>query len=174
MRYENVVPQRWDLSCGAAALATILRYQHGDAVSEKQVAERMLERTSPLQVKVKGGFSLLDLKRYAESRGFQGTGYLDLRLSDLEKLGPAIVPINLGYFNHFVVFRGRVGDRILLADPAFGNLSVDVEAFERSWLKNIGFVVSRREGSSPADALKPRASDVPRVPDDAVRQALQR
>ena len=28
--------QEFDLSCGAAALATILRYQHGDAVTERE------------------------------------------------------------------------------------------------------------------------------------------
>ena len=27
-RQRNVVIQKWDLSCGAAALATLLRYQH--------------------------------------------------------------------------------------------------------------------------------------------------
>jgi predicted double-glycine peptidase len=168
------VPQRWDMSCGAASLATLLRYQHGDAVTEKQVAEQMLERTTPLQVKVKGGFSLLDLKRYAESRGFAGTGYLQLHLNDLEKLAPAIVPINMGDFNHFVVFRGRVGDRVLLADPAFGNLAVDVETFQRSWLKNIGFAVTRRDAKPPPNRLEARLSDLPRVPDAAVRHAVQR
>jgi predicted double-glycine peptidase len=30
MRREKVVVQDWDLSCGAAVLATLLTYQHGD------------------------------------------------------------------------------------------------------------------------------------------------
>jgi predicted double-glycine peptidase len=37
-RTGKVVRQDFDLSCGAAALATVLRYQHGEDVSEKDVA----------------------------------------------------------------------------------------------------------------------------------------
>ncbi|MDH5749887.1 MAG: hypothetical protein OEY85_11320, partial [Rhodospirillales bacterium] len=29
-RRQNVILQQWDLSCAAAALATVLRYQHGE------------------------------------------------------------------------------------------------------------------------------------------------
>ena len=39
MRQQNVVVQQWDTSCGAAALATLLRYQHGLAASEKEIAD---------------------------------------------------------------------------------------------------------------------------------------
>jgi uncharacterized protein len=74
MRQKNVVVQQWDTSCGAAALATLLKYQHGLAVSEKQVAEAMLRKGDPLKVKMRGGFSLLDLKRYADARGLEGVG----------------------------------------------------------------------------------------------------
>lgn len=87
-RQQNVVLQEWDLSCGAAALATVLRYQHDDPVPEKTIAESMLRRTDPLTVRVKGGFSLFDLKRFTESRGLTGTGYLGLDLAALAKLGP--------------------------------------------------------------------------------------
>ena len=38
MRHDNVVVQEWDLSCGAAALATILNYQYDDPVSEREIA----------------------------------------------------------------------------------------------------------------------------------------
>src|ERR671914_1792831 len=85
IRRGNVIVQQWDISCGAAALATILTYQYGDQVSEKRIAEAMLRRTDPLRVKHRGGFSLLDLKRYAEMRGFQADGYTGVSLADLEK-----------------------------------------------------------------------------------------
>lgn len=172
-RQTNVVIQRWDLSCGAAALATILTYQHGDNVPEKIIAESMLRRTDPLKVKVKGGFSLLDLKRFAESRGFKGTGYLKLTTKNLVELGPTIVPVNLGDYNHFVVFRGIVGNKVLLADPAFGNRTIDINTFEKSWLQNIGFVVSRRDGKPPPNRLTAQPSDFIRVSPDTVRQAMQ-
>src|SRR5918996_2704067 len=74
IRQENVVVQQWDTSCGAAALATLLRYQHGLAVSEKKIAEAMLRRSDPLKVKTRGGVSLPELKRYAYRQGLKGLG----------------------------------------------------------------------------------------------------
>jgi predicted double-glycine peptidase len=173
LRRENVVVQQWDLSCGAAALATLLTYQHGDAVGEKTIAEAMLRSTDPLRVKVRGGFSLLDLKRFVESRGLAGAGYSDLTLEQLVDLGPAVVPVDLSGYSHFVVFRARVGDRILLADPAYGNRSLDVETFEKAWLKHIAFVVSRRDGAAPPNRLGPHTADLLHASQRSIQVALR-
>ena len=142
IRQANVIVQQWDVSCGAAALATLLTYHHGEPVTEKAVAQAMLGKTDPLRVKIRGGFSLLDLKRYASARGFEADGYTGVTLADLEKMAPAIVPVVLHRYPHFVVFRGRSGDRVLIADPAYGNRSIEVKAFEKAWQK-IAFVVDR-------------------------------
>jgi predicted double-glycine peptidase len=174
IRQQGVVIQQWDISCGAAALATILTYQHGDPVPEKKIAEAMLRRTDPLRVKVRGGFSLLDLKRFVESRGYVGDGYTQLTVEDLLKFGPTIVPVNLDGYNHFVVFRGTFGDRVLLADPAFGNRTVPLKRFEESWLQNIGFIVSRRDEASPPNRLRLQEHDLLSPTDMAVRAALRR
>jgi predicted double-glycine peptidase len=167
------VVQQWDTSCGAAALATVLNYQHGYAVSEKAVAEAMLRRTDPLKVRVRGGFSLLDLKRYADAAGFHGIGYMNLGLDDLADAAPAIVPVDVRGYSHFVVVRGRTGGKMLIADPAFGNRTMDVQAFERAWQGQIGFVVQRRDGRAPPNQLVQRPSDALRPSDAAVRSALR-
>jgi predicted double-glycine peptidase len=172
-RQESVVIQQWDISCGAAALATILAYQHGDPVPEKTIAEAMLRRTDPLRVKVRGGFSLLDLKRFVETRGYTGEGYTQLTVEDLLKFGPTIVPVNLDGYNHFVVFRGTFADRVLLADPAFGNRTVPLKRFEESWLQKIGFIVSRRDGASPPNRLMLQEYDFILPADPAIRAALR-
>src|SRR5262245_36021349 len=124
MRHEGVVIQEWDISCGAAALATVLTYTFGDAVGEREAAQGMLRQTDPLRVKVRGGFSRLDMKRYAEGRGLRAEGYRGLSLEELLRLKSPIVPIDLHGDPHFVVVRGARGDRIELADPAFGNRSL--------------------------------------------------
>jgi predicted double-glycine peptidase len=160
LRHENVVVQKWDLSCGAAALATLLTYQHGDPVSEKAIAEAMLRSTNPLRVKVRGGFSLLDLKRFVETRGLAGAGYSNLSLEQLIDLGPAIVPVDLSGYSHFVVFRARIGNRVLVADPAYGNRSLDAETFEKAWLRHIAFVVTRPDGTPPPNRLGPHTADL--------------
>lgn len=85
MRRESVVMQEWDLSCGAAALATLLNYQHGDPVSEREIAEAMIKRekylANPMIVRAQEGFSLLDLRRFAAARGYRGRGFGDLELN---------------------------------------------------------------------------------------------
>ncbi len=141
LRGEQVVRQNWDLSCGAAAVATLMTYQLRRPVSEREVATAMLHRTSPHLVRARLGFSLLDLKVYAATQGFGATGYGQMTLDDLDGMAPAIVPIRRHGFRHYVVYRGRRGDRVLLADPAFGNRTLSVDSFEAAWANAIGFIV---------------------------------
>jgi ABC-type bacteriocin/lantibiotic exporter with double-glycine peptidase domain len=77
---------------------------------------------------------------------------------------PLIVPVRLRGYPHFVVFRGILGNRVLLADPAFGNRTMTVDRFERAWLVypqlgRIGFAVARYDGVSSINELVPRADD---------------
>jgi predicted double-glycine peptidase len=173
IRQQNVIVQRWDASCGAAALATVLTYHLGQRVSEKALAEAMLGRTDPLRVKVRGGFSLLDLKRYAESAGFVADGYAKVPLAELDDLRPAIVPVVFFGFPHFVVYRGRIGQQVLLADPAFGNRLLEVEKFEQAW-QNIAFVVTRPKDSAAQEHPRIELQDYIRASPEAIRSAVSR
>lgn len=167
-RRDRVIVQQWDLSCGAAALVTLLNHQHGDPVSEREVAKGLMQREEyledPSRVRVQQGFSLLDLKRYVDRRGYRGIGYGRLALADLIEQAPILVPLNLHGYNHFVVFRGMRGNRVLLADPAWGNRTMRVERFESAWIDaphigKVGFVVIRPGESAQLNRLAPRASD---------------
>jgi predicted double-glycine peptidase len=169
-RQENVVLQQWDLSCGAAALATILNYQHGDPVSEREVAIGMMGRQeyldNPAIVTYREGFSLLDLKRFVDRRGYNGVGLGQLSLSNLVEYAPIIVPISVHGYNHFVVFRGMLNDRVLLADPAFGNREMSRARFEKAWLQfpeigKVGFYVERTDGLIPPNRLQPAGNESP-------------
>ena len=168
MRRENVVVQKWDLSCGAAALTTLLNFQHQDMVTEKEVATILMDREeyikNPMLVNIRQGFSLLDLKRYADGRGYEGIGYGKLTLDDLVQKAPIIVPVNLIGYNHFVVFRGMQGSRVLIADPAWGNRTLLIKQFEDAWIDfpeigKVGFVVARTDGVSLPNLLEPRAEE---------------
>jgi predicted double-glycine peptidase len=118
----------------------------------------MLNRTDPLRVKYRGGFSLLDLKRFAQSRGFEADGYEQMTLDNLKSSAPLIVPISSNGNAHFVVFRGVVGDRVVFADPAYGNRVMRVTEFLNSWRSGLGFIVSRRNETT-VNQIPPRASD---------------
>jgi hypothetical protein len=168
IRQQNVSIQEWDLSCGAAALATILNYQHGDSVSEREIATRLMSRTeyleNPMLVRLRQGFSLLDLKRFVDDRGYNGVGLGQLTLEHLIARAPVIVPINAYGYQHFVVFKGVLGNRVLLADPAFGNRTMLRSAFENVWIDfaevgHVGFIVQRKDGLIPPNGLEPKPSD---------------
>jgi predicted double-glycine peptidase len=162
MRQQHVIVQKYDLSCGAAALATLLRFQHGEQVTEREVATGLMRRSEyiddPGLIRRREGFSLLDLKRYAQSRGYDGLGFGNLGLDDLTHYAPLMVPVNLHGYNHFVIFRGNVDHRAVLADPAWGNRSMPVDEFLQAWidfpqLGRIGFLIRRRDGQQAADNL---------------------
>jgi uncharacterized protein len=144
IRQEGVVVQKWETSCAAAALATVLTFSQNDPVSEKLVAQGMLRSTDPIKVKVRGGFSLLDMKRFVETRGFKGAAYKSLSMDDLLTLQSPIVPIDFHGNPHFVVVRGlNTAGEVHLADPAFGNHAMSKEAFQAIWKEGIGFVVTQ-------------------------------
>lgn len=153
LRDEKLVRQHWDLSCGAAAIATLMTYQLEDPVSERQAALGMLRTSDIRLVRARSGFSLLDLKRFAASRGFAAAGYANLSLDELVAMAPAVAPIRVYGFGHFVVVRGRRGDRLLLGDPAFGNRTMTVEAFRQAWTSRIGFVVYPPDNPHPPNRM---------------------
>lgn len=172
-RESHVVPQRWDLSCGAAALATLMNYQYGEAFTEKAVAQSMLRLTDPLTVRVKGGFSLLDLKQFAQRHGYRGRGFMQLQSDQLAPLLPAIVPVDLGGYRHFLVLRRMLADTVLIADPAFGNRRLPTAEFLQSWLAGIAFVVEPRNGPASRGRLGVEPVDFLMVPSQVLRQALR-
>ena len=164
-RQQAVVVQQWDLSCGAAALATLLRFQHGERITEREVAALLVDRPEYLEhpwiVRARHGFSLLDLRRAARRLGYEGIGFGRLELADLHGREPLIVPVDLSGFPHFVVYRGRIDNEVLLADPAFGNRTMPIDRFERAWIDDaelgrIGFVV-RAHGSDDQQPVNPGA-----------------
>jgi predicted double-glycine peptidase len=144
IRHDGVVIQKWDTSCGAAALATVLTYGLQYPLSEREVARGMLGMTQPLKVKHRGGFSLLDMKHFVETRGLKGTGFRGMTINQLLALQTPIGPI-LQYGNpHVVVVRGLDPyGRVNIADPGFGNRTMSVQGFETVWQNGIGFVVTR-------------------------------
>ena len=163
-RERNLVRQGWDISCGAAALSTILTHHFGTPYTEATIAVSILANTDPALVRERGGFSLLDLKRFAEAVGYTADGYANVTLDDLaDRGGPAILPVHFGGLDHFVVFRGRVGGRVLIGDPAFGNLTFSEQRFLKAWPSGIAFFVDR-PGEDPGERLSAEAMQLA-IPD---------
>jgi len=168
MRQEKVIVQNWDLSCGAAALATLLIFQHGETTTERTVAKGLMNRQEYLDdpdlIRFRHGFSLLDLKRYVDRMGYEGVGFGKLDIETALEQAPIMVPVRFNGYNHFVVLRGARGDRVLLADPAYGNRTMSIGQFEQTWLDykdmgHVGFVIRRTDGREPPNQLAPEPKD---------------
>jgi predicted double-glycine peptidase len=142
IRGEGVVRQRWDISCGAAALSTLLTYDFKDNTPEAAIVVWILHREDPARVRARGGFSLLDLKHFAQARGYDAEGFSDMSLDELaSQKASVIVPVRLKGFDHFVVVKGVSGDRVFLADPGFGNVTMKTNRFTQIWKNGIVFIV---------------------------------
>jgi len=149
IKWTNVNHQSLDISCGPAALSTLLNYYLGDQVTEFDIISNILESSDLNKIKKiqkRQAFSMLDLKRFALYRGYQAAGY-KVGIRDLIEFGkPLIIPIeSLGY-KHFVVFKGIKGDRVYLADPSFGNITMRYPHFLYAWKQKVGLVVSKKDG----------------------------
>jgi hypothetical protein len=148
-RYKNMVRQQFDLSCGAASLATILKIYYRDEIDERSIIRYMLEHGDREEISKKG-FSLLDLKKFAEESNYAAAGYKGVKVEALQNLKvPAIVLLNTGRYSHFVVLKGVRDGTAYIADPAFGNRSMKVASFEKDW-NGVVFLVLAKDGSTPA------------------------
>lgn len=149
-RFDGLVRQESDFSCGAAALATVFNHAFGKSVTERQLLINMFKVADPDVVREKG-FSLLDMKNYVTAIGMRADGYK----VGYDALGalkvPGIALINLRGYKHFVVVRRAGPTHIQLGDPALGNKVMSRPAFEAAW-NGVIFVVTG-EGYDPANSL---------------------
>lgn len=167
IRNEGVVKQRWDVSCGAAALSTVLTYDFKDNTPETAIVVWLLHRVDAKRVRARGGFSLLDLKHFAEARGYHAEGFSGMSIEDLaQQKTSVIVPIRSKGFDHFIVVRGIQSGRVIMADPGFGNLTMRVDRFQKLWKNGIVFVVHPPNDKMITEKRITMASEL--VPDETV------
>jgi predicted double-glycine peptidase len=167
IRAEGVVRQKWDMSCGAAALSTVLSYDFKDPTPETAIVVWLLHRLDAAKVRARGGFSLLDLKHFAEARGYTAEGFSDMTIQDLalEKTS-VITPIRAKGLDHFVVVKGIVAGHVLIADPGFGNMTMPVAQYEKLWKNGIVFVIHPPDVRMIGDKNLSVASRI--VPDETI------
>lgn len=138
-RFKSVVRQRYDYSCGSAAVATLLTFHYDHPIDEKDVLDAMYANGDQAKIQ-REGFSLLDMKNYLNSIGYQAEGYRE-SLSKLARVKvPAIVLINRNGYMHFVVVKGVTKDKVSIGDPTLGLRIYDRGDFEKMW-NGILFVV---------------------------------
>lgn len=131
-RFLTVVRQRYDFSCGSAALATLLRYHYGDRQNEQSIFVGMWNEGDRQRIR-RLGFSLLDMKRYLNARGLKADGYA-VSLADVEKTRiPGIALVEIKGYKHFVVIKGVDHGQVLVGDPSLGIRLIDARKFGGMW-----------------------------------------
>jgi hypothetical protein len=132
-RLRQVMHQSEDYSCGAAALATLLHYYYGVPMSERDAILGMFKAGDKDTIR-QVGFSMLDMKKYSQTRGYQAQGYKISDVSQLQTLTvPVIALIDTNRYKHFVVIRKVTEKNVYIADPSWGNRRLSLEAFQKVW-----------------------------------------
>jgi predicted double-glycine peptidase len=138
-RFQTVILQQYDYSCGSAALATLLTYHYERPTTEQDVFLSMYATGEQAKIQ-QVGFSLLDMKRYLERRGLRADGF-KMDLAKLIEIGaPAIALINLSGYNHFVVLKGAEDGKVVVGDPALGVRVYTYEQFSAIW-NGVAFLI---------------------------------
>jgi len=155
LRFSHVIEQKTDFSCGAAALATLLRYGFGRNVDEQTVIAGMLAGANAELVRSQG-FSMLDMKHYVNALGLRASGFV----SGSERLPalriPALIMLDINGYKHFVVLKMANRDTVYVADPALGNRSIAMKEFSRQW--NGVLLAVAGPGYQPQGPLRERPS----------------
>lgn len=138
---SGILSQKYDYSCGSAALATLLRYYLAEDFEETHIIHGLLKYGDKEKIIERRAFSLLDMKKFVNAIGYQGVGY-KAEIEDLETLNmPCILPLELYGYRHFTVFKDIYQNHVFLADPFQGNTSYTIEQFKQLWHGNVIFVV---------------------------------
>ena len=131
-KFADLVQQKTDFSCGAAALATILRQAYWLDVNEEQIIEGMLAHSDQDLVRVQG-FSMLDMKRYVESIGMRARGYRVAPQTLSEIRIPVVVLLDIRGYKHFVVMQKVHEGWVYIGDPVLGHKRYKVDDFVKGW-----------------------------------------
>ena len=145
LKRQNIVMQRRDYSCGAAALATVAYYYWGDNVDEEfflAILDHLLT-AEEAKDRVENGLAMSDLRRAAVEAGYKAiVGKVTFDKLTESKV-PLIVGITVEGYDHFVVYRGTDGLYVYLADPIRGNLRVRSHVFIKQWQKNAILAIAK-------------------------------
>jgi predicted double-glycine peptidase len=146
LQRRNIVMQKRDFSCGAAALATIAKYYWGDNVDEDLFLAALDQILTDREIvdRIQNGLAMSDLRRAAVRVGYESAIG---KLTSIEKLRdikvPVVVGISPGGHDHFVVYRGTDDRWIYVADPIRGNVRMTMQDFSKQWQENAVLVVHK-------------------------------
>lgn len=146
-RFRKTVRQKYDFSCGSAALATLLTFHYEDPITEQEVFDKMFDIGDQEKIR-KDGFSMLDMKKFLDDRGYASAGY-KASVDQLAAVGiPAITLLNVKGYKHFVVVKGVTKTDVLVGDPAMGARVIARAEFDSMWNGLLFLIRSKKNVAS--------------------------
>lgn len=146
-RWRSISPQSSEVTCGPAALSSLLNVCFGASTTENELAR--LSGTYE-----QGSATLLGLRDACVAKGYETQGY-KLTLRQMKRLlDDRRIPLLMHLKEptlHYVLVRGYVGDNVLVSDPACGNLSMPEADFLRRWSGKALLVGPLSKGQSLAN-----------------------
>jgi len=123
---NTFVLQHDQSDCGVACLASAIKYHDGEASLENL---RKISGTS------RQGTTLLGLLQAAQQMGFDAEGLEAEGIDNLKEImGPAILHVVIdNRLQHFLVFYGFEGSKVLLGDPAKGLVQYTKDELNSVW-----------------------------------------
>jgi predicted double-glycine peptidase len=155
LRVQGITMQQLDFSCGTAALSTLFNAYLNQPYSEGDIINFIVRNGDYTKFLTRKGFSLLDLKLFAEAHGIKAIGYEFDFAALCEMECPVLIPLyhKDRDLRHFVIFRGALDERVFLADPAVGRQSLLRSDFEALWTPKVGMVFMHPDGTIPTNTL---------------------
>jgi ATP-binding cassette subfamily B protein len=123
---KTFVLQQGQSDCGAACLASIIKYHGG---------RQTTDNINALSGASADGVSLLGLFQAAEKLGFDAEGLVAESQENLKDLSnPAILHVTIeNVLSHFVVFYGFKSDKAIIGDPAKGIVTYAKDELDEIW-----------------------------------------
>jgi predicted double-glycine peptidase len=143
---EAVIRQTSQITCGPAAVATLLTFHLLKPATEEEITQ--LAGTYKL-----GTTTLADLREALKAKGVVAKGFKEATLEWLAyEVEVSGIPIVVHFrdrvsdlkepLDHYVLFIGQVDDYVLVSDPAQGEVSMHISDFLRRWDNHVLAIIS--------------------------------
>jgi len=143
VKYAGETRQKFDFSCGASCLGSILHQEGIPYIREEEVVREVLSKRNPLDKEhYYSGLSLLEMKHYMEAKGFRSAG-IEPEYDQLDKLikhGWVVSLICPMGHPHFIILLSANNSVVHYFDPTIGLRRVKRSVFQSIWKKSSLFV----------------------------------
>jgi predicted double-glycine peptidase len=139
----RVIRQTSSATCGQAALATLFTFYFHDPVTEAEMTKWVRPRAQDVS-------TMRELRDACRARGYDAAGVKGTLSELVRQIESSGVPVLVHFkepTQHYLLVLGRVGDRLLVADPAKGETTMHETDFLRRW-DNVALVI---KSPRPAD-----------------------